>query len=171
MCTRNLQCKCNLNRSARLNDLFEISHFSLWMLTASLIECALVSKKTCLLKNVRSRGTCRIVDLEFLSWPTRMEKAAKYNRRRQSSEVRGANVNLCQPTPCQKLKTHRIWSTIFLEDPQIHFKKIVCLGGPMPGLKDPKGPAASLRAYQSNSFSNFHNSLFFRNRKTKERPL
>ena len=25
--------------------------------------------------------------------------------------------------PCQKLKTHRIWSTIFWEGPQIHIKK------------------------------------------------
>ena len=48
----------------------------------------------------------------------------KIHRRRQSSEVRGGNVNLCQPTPCQKLKTHRIWSTIFWEGPQIHIKKM-----------------------------------------------
>ena len=40
----------------------------------------------------------------------------------------------------------------------------------MPGLKDPKGPRSFLRAYQSNSFNNFYNFLFFRNRKTKERP-
>ena len=40
----------------------------------------------------------------------------------------------------------------------------------MPGLKDPKVPAASLRVYQSNSFNNFHNFLFFRNRKTEELP-
>ena len=42
-----------------------------------------------------------------------------------------------------------------------------CLGRPMPGMKDPKGPRAALRTYQSNYFSNFYNSLFFRNRKTK----
>ena len=83
----------------------------------------------------------------------------------------GANVNLCQPTLCQKLKTHRMWFTIFREGLQIHIKKMFCLGGPMSGVEDPKGPAASLRAYQNNSFNNFHNSLFFRNRKTKERPL
>ena len=44
------------------------------------------------------------------------------HRRRQSSEVRGANVNLCQSTPCQKLKTHRIWSTFLGGAPNSHLK-------------------------------------------------
>ena len=35
-----------------------------------------------------------------------------------------------------------------------------CLGGPRIGLKNPKGPTASLRAYQRNSFNNFYNSFF-----------
>ena len=46
--------------------------------------------------------------------------AGDRHRRHQSSEVRGANVNLCQPIPCQELKTHRICSTIFWDGPQIH---------------------------------------------------
>ena len=62
---------------------------------------------------------------------------ARLHRRRQSSEVRGANVNLCQPSPCQKLKTHRIWSAIFLGGaPNSHFKKMCG----WEGRKDPKGP-------------------------------
>ena len=45
------------------------------------------------------------------------------HRRRQSSEVRGANVNLCQPTPCQKLKTHSDLVHYFLGwAPNSHFK-------------------------------------------------
>ena len=49
------------------------------------------------------------------------------HRRRQSSEVRGANVNLYQPTPCQKLKTPRIWSTIFGKGPKFTFNKKIKL--------------------------------------------
>ena len=54
----------------------------------------------------------------------------------------------CQPTPCQKLKTHPIWSTIFGRGLNSHLKLKINnikmswfrLGGPMPGLKDPKEP-------------------------------
>ena len=35
----------------------------------------------------------------------------------------GANVKLGLPTLCQKLKTHRIWSTIFWEGPKFTKKK------------------------------------------------
>ena len=37
----------------------------------------------------------------------------------------------------------------------------MCLGGPMPGLKDPKGPHSLTECLQSNSFNNFYNSHFF----------
>ena len=42
----------------------------------------------------------------------------------------------------------------------------------MPGLKDHKGSRSFTGGPTGliNSFNTFHNSLFFRNRKTKERP-
>ena len=78
---------------------------------------------------LRNRNPPKFTDSASLSLNHRdPQYIAKYlhkikdlpHRRRQSSEVRGANVNLCQPTPCQKLKTHRIWSTIFWDGSQIH---------------------------------------------------
>ena len=63
----------------------------------------------------------------------------------------------------QKLKTHGIWSTIFWDGPQIHIKK---KGYTWEGqCQDWKFLMDlqlhwGVRAYQSNSFNNFHNSLF-----------
>ena len=45
-----------------------------------------------------------------------------------------------------------------------------CLGGSMPGLKNPKGPSNFSEGLPKNSLNSFYNSLFFRNLKTKERP-
>ena len=69
---------------------------------------------------------CCNVKVDLRIQGNRYCKDGDEHARRQSSAVMGANVNLCQPTPCQKLKTHRIWSTIFLGwDPNSHLKIII----------------------------------------------